>query len=106
MKADPHYLANAMKFIKAETTKEPLTNRNVWNALGVEREVEFWEVAIMKHAKKSFPHVRASNWLYQKWTSDYCVPDPESNMFCRTPGHNGAVPGEDANGFSTTMMCK
>ena len=25
-------------------------------------------------------------------------------MFCRTPGHTGAVPGGDANGFSTTMM--
>jgi hypothetical protein len=25
-------------------------------------------------------------------------------MYCRTPGHTGAVPGGDANGFATTMM--
>ena len=39
-----------------------------------------------------------------KWDNDYCIPDPESNMYCRTPGYNGAVPGGDTNGFSTTMM--
>ena len=101
---DPLYLAKAMKFVKTETTKEPLTNRNVWNALAFEREVAFWEVAIFKAAKQYFPHVRGSDWLYNKWSSDYCVPDPEGNMGCRTPGYHGAVPGGDTNGFSTTMM--
>jgi hypothetical protein len=93
-----------MKFVGAETTKVPLTNRNVWNALGFERMVDYWEVAIFKAAKQYFPHVRGSEWAFTKWTSDYCVPDPESNMGCRTPGHTGAVPGGDANGFSTHMM--
>jgi hypothetical protein len=101
---DPHYLAKAMTFEKVETADKPLTNRNVFNALAFEREVAFWEVAIFKAAKQHFPHVRGSNWLYQKWTSEYCIPDPESNMGCRTPGHYGAVPGGDSNGYSTTMM--
>lgn len=101
---DPHYLAKAMAFHKVETKAQPLTNRNVWNALAFEREVEFWETAIFKAAKENFPHVRGSDWLYTKWSSDYCIPDPESNMGCRTPGHSGAVPGGDGNGFSTTMM--
>jgi hypothetical protein len=87
-----------------ETTKEALTNRNVWNSLAFEREVAFWEVAIFKAAKESFPNIRGSDWLYTKWSSDYCIPDPEGNMGCRTPGYSGAVPGGDGNGFSTTMM--
>lgn len=75
MAKDSHYLATAMKFIKLETTKVPLTNRNVWNGLAFERTVEFWEVSIFAAAKKYFPHVRGSNWLYTKWTSDYwCMP--------------------------------
>jgi hypothetical protein len=131
-----------MKFVKVETEQAYYTNRNAWNAMAFEKEVAFWEVAIFKHAKQYFPHVRGSDWLYTKWTSDYwcdlpaacylldlgladqlpaafvpfsdlcmqsdvparSIPDPESNMFCRTPGHTGAVPGGDANGFSTTMM--
>jgi hypothetical protein len=61
MANDPHYLATAMKFIKIETKKEYYTNRNVWNGLAFEREVEFWEVAFFKAAKQYFPHVRGSN---------------------------------------------
>lgn len=59
--------------------------------------------AIFKAAKESFPHVRGSDWLYNKWSSDYCIPDPEGNMGCRTPGHTGAVPGGDGNGYSSTV---
>ena len=34
------------------------------------------------------------------YSSDYCIPDSNSWMFCRTPGMNGAVPGGPANGYS------
>ena len=68
---DPHYLATAMKFVKLETEQQYYTNRNAWNAMALEREVEFWEVAIFKHAKQYFPRVRGSDFLYTKWTSDY-----------------------------------
>ena len=43
----------------------------------------FWETAIYKAAKEHFPHVRGSDWLYTKWTPDYCVPDPDGWMSCR-----------------------
>ena len=33
----------------------------------------------MKHAKEAFPKVRASDWLYQKWDPNYCIPDPVRN---------------------------
>ena len=32
------------------------------------------------------------------------MPNADSWMSCRTPGHHGAVPGGDQNGFSTTAM--
>ena len=51
--------------------------------LAFEREVAFWETAIYKAAKEYFPHVRGSDWLYTKWTPDYCVPDPDGWMSCR-----------------------
>ena len=73
---DPHYLASAMKFVKVETEQAYYTNRNAWNAMAFEKEVAFWEVAIFKHAKQYFPHVRGSDWTYKKWTSDYWYAPP------------------------------
>ena len=74
-KTDPHWLAKTME--GSAGRMETNHNRDIWNTLGREREVEFWEVALFKAAKAHFPHVRGSNWGYRKWTPSYCIPAPD-----------------------------
>ena len=98
-KADADWLQKAMHFTHDQHKDR---NRRVWNAVNAVRAVQYWEIAFLGAAKKHFPSVMASDLGFQKWSSEFCVPDSDSWMACRELRNlTGAVPGGDANGYSS-----
>lgn len=100
----PHYLAEALELMVKDqnVSRDQFRNALVWNAFMVERAAGYWQSAIYEPARRSFPGVMASNFdPYWKWTSDYCVPDQSSNMYCLAEANStGAVVGGDGHGGS------
>ena len=81
----------------------------IFNGYMVERAVVYFDIAFLAPARKFFPNVRGSNWYYNKYDTDYCIPDGYANMFCeKAPnggdvGH-GAVVGGDRFGYSVAAF--
>jgi hypothetical protein len=97
----PNWLAHAMAFTKDQTKD---LNRRVWQAVQMERAAEYLDTMIVGAAKRHFPAVRVANLGWQMYTEQYCIPDSNSWLFCRTLGLNGAVPGGPANGYSNYVF--
>jgi hypothetical protein len=81
-----------------------MRNRELWDDEMQGRVVATWEQMFYAAAKRYFPHIRASNWEYRKFSSELCPPDEHGWLRCRVRDSTGYVPGGDRNGFSTTMM--
>ena len=47
----------------------------IFNGYMVERAVVYFDIAFLAPARKYFPNVRGSNWYYNKYDTDYCIPD-------------------------------
>ena len=89
-KSQPDWLQHAMHYTRNQTIDR---NRRVWNAVNAVRAVAYWEIAFFKAAKQHFPGVMVSDIGFQKWSSEYCVPDSDSWMACRElTALTGAVP--------------
>ena len=50
-------------------------NQLIFNGYMVERAVVYFDIAFLAPARKYFPNVRGSNWYYNKYDTDYCIPD-------------------------------
>ena len=97
-KLQPDWLQHALHYTRNQTIDR---NRRVWNAVNAVRAVAYWETTFFKAAKKYYPGVMASDIGFQKWSSEYCVPDSDSWMGCRElTALTGAVPAGDQNGYS------
>ena len=104
---DPAWLEKALPYLGAGGVG-PSTSGNhlIWNAVMQSRAADYYTRALVAAAVWHYPSLRASNFRFQKWTRDYCVPDEgRAVMFCNTPPElHGAVVGGDANGFSTAAL--
>ena len=87
----PQFLADAMGSL--DDTVDTTRQRAVFDSVMMERAAKVWETAFINPARKYFPSLRASNYNYQRWSGNLCVPSDHGQMLCGTGVSGGAASG-------------